>query len=173
MSFKEISEQDPPVPHDQKLVLEHESQFLKLTNRIKRILARIRNLEKANEEIKDEFTLIKDALGIREETNGKRKKQIQEAYKRISKVKQESEEDYKNLRELVEEQGKIQQKTNESLAELNGYLRGSKQIKTEEKEEKKDQINWTRQKILAFLNQFLGWIFAIALLILTIYFFKH
>jgi len=126
----------------------HETDFKKLRKDMN-------NGYKSIHELKDDNVLIKEALGIKNKENGERDKQIKEAYKKMSVIGEKAEEEDKNLRQLIQE-------TREDMAEIKGFLQGSNEIQ-------KEKRTWNRQKIIAFITQFFGWIFGIVTLIIVAY----
>ena len=92
--------------------------------------------------------LVKDALGIREKNNGERKKQIEEAFSRITEIKEQTEDEDKSLRELLIE-NKVQ------VAEIKGYIQGQdKREVIHDRKESREFDLWNKKynKYIALLT---------------------
>jgi hypothetical protein len=129
-----------PHPEDVKRTLQHSSvpckDVIELRQQGKERGKRLTNLEK---KVEEGFILIFDALGIREKTNGERKKQIQEALTKISEVKEETETENKSLRDILVEM-QIEQ------AEIKGFIKGQdKRELQHDKQEAKVERETTRK----------------------------
>lgn len=96
---------------------------------------RLSNLEKIVEE---NNILQNDALGIKKKENGERQKQIEEALKRISEIGNKTEDEDKNLRQLLIE-------VQLEVAKLSGYIQG--QDKREADKIKTDALDLTEKGI--------------------------
>ena len=89
--------------------------------------------------------LVKDALGIREKNNGERKKQIERAFKRITEVKEHTEDEDKSLRQLlVDNQLK--------LAKIEGLIEGQGIKQTEHDKQETTKLDRKDKYILAILG---------------------
>ena len=89
--------------------------------------------------------LVKDALGIREKNNGERKKQIERAFKRITEVKEHTEDEDKSLRQLlVDNQLK--------LAKIEGLIEGQGIKQTDHDKQETTKLDRKDKYILAILG---------------------
>ncbi|MBZ2166335.1 hypothetical protein [Methanobacterium spitsbergense] len=119
-----------PLIHDEALINDHESKLNDLKTQGKTRGQRLTELEK---KVEEGFILLFDALGVREKTNGERKKQVEQALARISEIGEKAENEDKNLRELLLE-NKV------SLARLEGIMLGQDKREAVETKQHDDEI---------------------------------
>lgn len=123
--------------HSTELVEQHEQLLESYANDIK-------TLKEDNKILKEDNILIKDQLGVKEKKNGKRDRQLKDAWKRITEVGDKAEEEDKTLNDKV---------TNMQLdlAEIKGYMKGSS--------EKKE---WSQKKTIAVTVVIMSFISTVA-----------
>ena len=140
--------------HNNDIIEAHEDQLNTLVLQGDQRNKRLTAVEK---KVEEGFILIFEALGIREKTNGERRRQIQEAFNKISEVKQHTDNEDKSLRDLLIE-NKVE------LAEIKGFIKGQDK---REKIEHNHDIDIENTKNLWY-NKWQTW-FSLAVLVVAVF----
>lgn len=116
-----------------------EEDFTENTRKIEAINEELEEEKSFRQYAKEEFIIIKDALGVKDRKNGDRDKQLKEIFKRATEIGAKAEEEDRSIREDVKELNSNLSQINYNLGVVMGAL-GLTKIEKQNKRSRSDII---------------------------------